>query len=182
MVPYRSSGVKMRLLIIAVLVPIISAACGAPRRADQETSSAPYRDLTLSSTSVVSSQVTSGIELAREQPTRQVHRARRSPMVAPASAETREPKPISGGLPAPERVAPAPAPAEALPPDPSGRELAPGATVTIIPVSAVSPASSDPGGWSEVPAPRPGGGVMIVGGRGGHCGGGRGGGPVSILR
>ena len=131
-------------------------------------------------------QVASKLELAT------VRYARRAPVVRAAAHMSARPTPAVPLLapspaPAEEPVAvptPAPAPVASEAPDPTGHELAPGKTVTIIPASA-GPSSGGAGGggdWSEVPVPRGHGGVMIGGGVGGHCGGGRGRGPVSILR
>jgi len=162
--------------------PLILAACGGPSRIQEAATSVPQRDLTLSTASSINTQVVSKMELA---PTRTVQQVRRHHLTKPARA-TRAPEapvpraPAVEPAPVPAPALPAPAAAEVSAPDPSGRELAPGQTVTVIPVSAgPSAPESDGAQWSEVPASR-GRGVMI-GGHGGDCGGRRGRGPVSIL-
>ncbi len=174
----------MRYMIAAVAAPLILAACGGPAAIQETATSVPHRDLTLTTSPSPDVQVASRIELAV---VRRVHRARTVQPAAPARIAPQpdpaaaEPAPILVVAPEP---APAPTPvavAETPRPDPTGRELAPGATVTVIPVSSAGSAGSVSAGgdWSEVPARR-GRGIMI-GGHGGNCGG-RGRGPVSILR
>jgi hypothetical protein len=182
----------MQKILAATAASVLLAACGSPARIQETATSVPQRDLTLSP-SVTETQVASKIELAlpatthRSKPFMTVTRARvhvaaKSTVVSPAPAPT----------PAPELVAPMAAPtptaiATSSRLDPSSHELAPGATVTIVPVSTASGSPNGAGSdWSEIPSPRPGGGVTIVGWGGGHCGsGGRdhgGRGPVSILQ
>ena len=182
----------MQKIIAAAAASVLLAACGSPARIQETASSVPQRDLTLSP-SVTESEIASKIELAvpatthRSKPSRTVTRSRvavagKSAAVSPAPAPS----------PAPELVAPAVTPtptAVAATPlsDPNSHELAPGATVTIVPVSTASSSPSGAGSdWSEIPSPRPGGGVTLSGWGGGHCGsGGRdhgGRGPVSILQ
>lgn len=174
----------MRTSIAVAALPILLAACGGPGPIQETGTSVPRRDLTLSTTSIAAAQVASKIELVPERLTRhnrprpspepRVEREPEVPLTSPAPASITHP------IAAPE-TASAPA-AEAPPPDPTGRELAPGATVTILPVSSPASNAGTSGEWSEVPAPRSRGGVMIGGGHGGHCGGGRGRGPVAILK
>lgn len=175
----------MRNVIAAATISLILAACGGPTLQETATS-VPKRDLTLTTATAATVQVTSGIELAT---VRTTHRSRAARPAALVPVAPEPETPVAQPAPASEPVAlaesaPAPVAAtEAPQPDPSGRELAPGATVTIIPVSTGAPsgAAGRGGGWSEVPVPR-GRGVIIGGGTGGRCGGGRGRGPVSILR
>ena len=175
----------MRNVITAAAISLILAACGGPTLQETATS-VPKRDLTLTGATGPTLQVASGIELAM---VRTTHRSRGARVAAPVRVAREPEAPVVRPAPTPQPVvlpesAPTPAAVEAPQPDLNGRELAPGATVTLIPVSAgpSSGGAGGGGGWSEVPAPRGHGGVTIGGGVGGHCGGGRGRGPVSILR
>ena len=166
-------------------ISIILAACGGPALQKTATS-VPKRDLTLTTAAAPALQVASGIELAT---TRTTHRSRSRRAAAPVFVEPAPPTPETQPGPAPDPVsvsepAPVPAVAEAMEPAPSGRELAPGATVTVIPVST-GPSGGGLGGgeeWAEAPVGSGHGGVVIGGWGRGHCGSGGGEGPVSILR
>ncbi len=175
----------MRTLIAATASVLVLAACGGPNTVQETATSVPKRDLTLTTSNASTSQVASRIELATTIPAR--HRQAPRP-AAPVRVEPEPETPVAAPAPVPPPPVPAqpttaPTVAQAPPSDLTGHELAPGRTVTIIPAStgtsSVEPGTGD---WSEVPAPRTGGGVMIGGGRGGRCHGGRGGGPVSILK
>jgi hypothetical protein len=170
-------------LAAVAAAPLLVVACGGPSRIQETATSVPQRDLTLSTASSSTTQVVSKIELA---PTRTVQRPRRSnvtrtvhavglPEAPVPAASAVEPAPVTAP------VAPAPGVADASAPDPTGRELAPGRTVTVIPVSA-GPSTPEASGrrWSEVPVPR--GPRVMIGGHGGDCGGRPGRGPVSILK
>ena len=178
----------MRKMTSAGMIPIVlMAACGGPGRIQETATTVPHRDLTLSTSSAPSTEVTSRIELAalptthRSKPARPATRIRveatpETPVATPAPAAVAE---LAEPAPAQEAVAAPPAA------DANSHELAPGSTVTIVPVSTASATPSGGGdAWSEIPSPRPGGGVTIRGWPGGHCGsGGSGGrGPVSILQ
>ena len=183
----------MQKLIVSAAASVLLAACGSPARIQETATSVPQRDLTLSP-SVTETQVASKIELAvpatthQSKPSRTVTRAR---VHVAAKSAVVSPAPAPAPTPAPELVASVVAPtptsvAASPPPDPNSHELAPGATVTIVPVSTASASPNGGSDWSEIPSPRPGGGVTISGWGGGHCGsGGRdhgGRGPVSILQ
>lgn len=173
----------MRNAIAATAVSLLLAACGAPAQVETATS-VPQRDLTLSTSAAPSVRVASRIELPTIRVAHQprAHRAAAAKTIREPEARPTPPAPA----PKPESANPSPAPIAvpvAAMAGPSGRELAPGVTVSAIPVSngpsTVAPGPTD---WSEVPAARSHGGVMIGGGAGGRCGGGRGRGPVSILK
>jgi hypothetical protein len=171
----------MQKIIVAGAASLLLAACGGSTRIQESASSIPQRDLTLSPASVAPTSFASKLELgkpAREVRQTRAPRASRQGRVArvPDEPKPSEPTPIAVAAPVPVAEAPAPPP-----PDPTGRELAPGATVTVIPVSTSSGSGGGGTDWSEIPAPREGGVVMIGGGHGGRCQG-RGRGPVSILR
>ena len=138
----------MQKIIAAAAASVLLAACGSPARIQETATSVPQRDLTLSPT-ITETQVASKIELAvpatahRSKPSRTVTRVR-----LPVAAKTAVVSPAPAPTPAPEVVTPAVAPtptAVAASPrlDPNSHELAPGATVTIVPVST---ASSSPSG------------------------------------
>ena len=176
----------MRNVIGATVLSLILAACGGPTLQETATS-VPKRDLTLTTATAPGVQVTSGIELAT---TRPIHRSRSqrpaAPVLVASALETPEAQPAAVSEPTalPE---PAPLPAAAadvIQPDPSGRELAPGATVTVIPVSGGGSSGGDGDGveLAEMPAQHGHGGVVIGGWPGRHCGSGGGDGPVAILR
>ena len=175
----------MRKMTSAAMISLgLVAACGGPGRIQETATTVPHRDLTLSTSPAPSTEVASRIELAVSPTT---HRARRTRAAAPVRVTAEPETPVATRVPAPVAAAPAPAPspapvAEAPQADATGHELAPGRTVTIIPVSAGESSPGGGGGWSEVPAPRT-GGVTFIGGRrgGGHCGSGGREGPISIL-
>jgi len=175
----------MQRIIAAGAASLLLAACGGATHIQESATSVAQRDLTLTPSAAVQTEVASKIELATTPTT---HRARPTRPAAPIRVKVEpEATPVAVPAPAPEpAAAPAPTPvavAEAPRPDPTGHELAPGATVTIIPTSAGESNSKGGGsGWSEVPAPRTGGVVTIGGWPRGHCGsGGREGPPISIL-
>jgi hypothetical protein len=94
------------------------------------------RDLTLQNSAAPTLEVASAVELGRPEP-RQQATPRPKPSRKPALAPT--PKPAPKAAPASEQVsAPVPvavAVAEMPAPAPTGRELAPGQTVTVLPAS-----------------------------------------------
>jgi hypothetical protein len=173
----------MQKIVAAGVATLILAACGGQGsgRVQESATFVPQRDLTLSPSSEVETQVTSKIELAAV-PTAHRSRSSRSATKTRAAPAARATVPVPTSLVAPAPVTERPTPTPAANADPNSHELAPGATVTMIPVSTASTETNDRGGgWSEIPSPRPGGGVTIRGWPGGHCGsGGRG--PVSILQ
>jgi hypothetical protein len=173
----------MQKIIVAGAAALLLSACGGSTRIQESATSIPTRDLTLTPAAGATTQFASKLELgtpAREVRQARAPRASRQGRVArvPDVPVPSEPTPTRVAVAAPAPVAEAPAPP---PPDATGRELAPGATVTVIPVSNASGPSGGGTDWSEIPAPREGGVVMVGGGHGGRCQG-RGRGPVSILR
>ena len=174
---------------VAAAIPLgLLVACGGAPRVETATS-VPHRDLTLSTSSFATAQVASGIELAPVSATRRAKpRAVAHVRSMPEPAAVAAPATLAVPAAAPAAPVHAAAPvavAETAQPDPLGRELLPGQTVTIIPVSSGASGSTGAGGgegWSELPSHRRGGGVIIGGGHGGTCRGGGGRGPVSILK
>jgi nucleoid-associated protein YgaU len=147
-------------LLLTALVAVV-AGCGSDLR-EQATGSVPERDLTLVTP-------TAQVEVASPVETQQIRAAR------PVSA--RRSRPLEPKVELATVVAPVPA-AEpvaqpARPPAPANdRELLPGKTVTVIPVSAGPPAGTDEvGGRSDEGRP------MVVRGGGTCRGRGRGRGP-----
>jgi hypothetical protein len=140
-------------------------ACGGIAPVDRsEPTAALKRDITLQSTPTAEVEVASAIELGRPEPREQTNPRRKpSPKPAPApttreSAPEAAPVPELVAAPAPVAVSEAPTPA----PDPSGRELAPGKTVQVLPAST-GPSSSGP---ADLYLPADGDGFKAGGG---HC-------------
>jgi hypothetical protein len=139
-------------------------ACGTAQ-ADRGTATASLkRDITLQGSTTPELQVASPVELGRAQP-RNHNAPRRKPSPKPAPAPSSEesaplaaPAPELVAAPAPVAVAEAPTPA----PAPSGRELAPGQTVQILPASS-GPSNAGP---ATTLAPDDGSGFKAGGG---HC-------------
>lgn len=170
---------------LACTVALLAAcAAEAPRSLPGETASSgaaaaptkdPTRDLTLQLPAAPALEVASPVELSRP-----------SPKPTPAPRPKASPRPARAPAVAPKPVAEVSPPASAVVPIPSlpvtevgaqpveeesaavgsGRELAPGKTVTVIPVSAGSstPLEAEDS-WSES---RPARGIL-VGGGGGRC-------------
>jgi hypothetical protein len=139
------------------------------------TTAAPERDLTLSGPRIAETEVASAVELGLPKPVPAPTRAHRPrPKPAPAA----EPEPVSAAEPVS-----APAVSEALA-DPApledaaagGRELAPGRTVTIVPV-ATGPSVAADEGDSWLPS-EPSRGILVGGG--GTCRRRGGGGGIGI--
>jgi hypothetical protein len=170
------------LIPLALTVAVV-AGCGGEvvKSSDREesasrTAASPDRDLTLSNPRIAETEVASAVELALPNPVAAPTRhPRPRPKLAPAPAPAPEPEPEAA-------VEPASAPtvsealAEPAPVDDAtsgGRELAPGKTVTIVPVST-GPSVAPDEGDSWLPS-GPSRGVLVGGG--GTCrrpGGGRG--------
>lgn len=171
----------MSLLPLAIAAA--AGACGPEAsRLPEETGtpavSAPARDLTLQAPSAPVVEVASPVELSRPEPKARVARPRPKPKPA---AQRPGPAPEAAPVAAPVVIPPvtvAEAEAEAEPereeqPATGGRELAPGKTVTIVPVSNGPLIEADEDD-SWLPSDRARG---IIGARGGTCrprGGGRG--------
>lgn len=148
------------LLPTAALVAIV-AGCGSGAR-EQPVTSLPQRDLTLVSQ-------TAGDEVASPVEVQRVNRQRRTvrlPQIRQPTvrhATFAAPAPVLATGPVAQPVTPAPISA-------SDRELLPGKTVTLIPVSTGP--SAGPDDTAELPTVR---GRTMVGHGGGRCrGGGRG--------
>ena len=126
----------------------------------------PARDLTLPAAAPRAVAVASPVEVSRSRPAPAV-RPRPKPAPPPPSEARPEPEPLPEPLPEPEDhpqpVHPAPEPPE--PAVDGGRELAPGQTVTIIPVSS-GPAVEADEDDSWLPSERARG---IIGRGGGTC-------------
>jgi hypothetical protein len=135
----------MRSALGLAVLSVGLMACGTAPMERGTATAALKRDITLQGSATPELQVASPVELGRPEP-RQHNTPRRKPTPQPAPAPTtREsapqaaPAPTLVAAPAPVAVAEAPTPA----PDPSGRELAPGQTVQLIPASS-GPSSSGP--------------------------------------
>jgi hypothetical protein len=153
---------NISLLPLAALMAI-AAGCGTEVK-EQTSSSVPQRDLTLV-TQTAQVEVASPLEtqLLRS-PSRSVHRsrmaARLAPAAAPAPVVVAAPQPVAQPVP----TAPAATPT-------SNRELLPGKTVTVIPVSSGPSIGTDK--TNDFPGER--GHPVRAHGGGGTCrGGGRG--------
>jgi hypothetical protein len=148
------------LLPLAALTVVVSA-CGSGAR-EQRARPLPQRDLTLV-TQGAQVEIASPVEMQRVRPQRRTVRLSPSRQPTVRHAMMMEAVPV----PAAEPVAP---PLSSTPTVANNRELLPGKTVTLIPVSSAPSAGPDETG--ELPPVR--GGVM-VGHGGGRCrGGGRG--------
>ena len=162
------------LACVATLV--VACRSDVPAVSEQETAARAaeprQRDLTLQVPELPATEVASAVELARPQASRAPRSPRPRPRPKPAPRPTAEPAPGAAGAPATAPVMPAaPMKAEALA-DPapvddaasSGRELAPGKTVTVIPVSSGPSIRADEDD-SWLPSERPRGIIMGGGGR-----------------
>lgn len=178
---------RLESLLALASVTLVLGGCSpeSPRASTDETGMAAreagapaHRDLTLRTSAAPTLEVASPVELSRAEP-RPPRRAARKVSRKPAPAPA--PEPPAEAAPAAEAAEPVPATAMAeVKADPgapvedvdvgAGRELAPGKTVTIVPVSAgpsTSPSEDD--SWGAIARVR--GGTMIRGGggRGGRC-------------
>ena len=158
------------LLLAFTAAVLAGCAAEAPR-----TSALPDRDLTLQVPAAPAVEVASAVELSRPAPEpRPARHARISPEPAPAPT----PDPAPEAAPAAQAAVPVPTVAVAeviAEPAPgedvmegSGRELAPGKTVTIIPASSGPSSTPEDPSWAPAEAGR--GTIMVVGGgRGDRC-------------
>jgi outer membrane biosynthesis protein TonB len=124
------------LALTTVLSAALLAGCGGEELDRVAPADAFARDIKLSGAPAQPVEVVSPVELGRPEPPRQpVQRPQPTPRPAPAPKPETDPAPEMA--PAPELVAvPAPAAVAEVPaPAPSGRELAPGQTVTVLPAS-----------------------------------------------
>jgi uncharacterized membrane protein YgcG len=172
------------LLPAALLVLTIGACTPAADRSEQTAFQVPKRDLTLQQADAPGLDVASSVEL-RQAPLRQAalrerRRARRPRPAVPSRAERVHP--AAAPAPTPVRATPVPASQPAAkvaapatpegPPDPYA--LAPGQTITVLPVSNAGSSDAAPGIEPSGPADRRGGSGHGGGGHGGSCGGGGG--------
>jgi hypothetical protein len=177
---------RTAFLIPLAFTAFVTAGCGgeALKTSDREqtasrTTAPPERDLTLSVPRIGETEVASAIELALPKPVPAPTRSHRPrPKPAPAPAPTAEPEHLSAAEPVS-----APSVSEALAePAPlddagwGGRELAPGRTVTMIPVSTGPSVKADEGD-SWLPS-EPSRGILVGGG--GTCRRRGGGGGIGI--
>jgi len=175
------------LVPLALITAVITGCRGAVTDLERQetasrTAASLERDLTLSVPRVPATEVASAVELAAPKPfPAPVRRHHPKPRPKPA--------PAAVARPAVDPVAPTPEPvgvptvsqalAEPVPLDDaasSGRELAPGRTVTVIPVSSGPSVEADPGdSWLPSEGPR---GILVGGG--GTCRRRGGGGGIGI--
>jgi hypothetical protein len=168
----RTASVISLACVAALITACRSDLPGVPEETAARAAEPRQRDLTLQVPELPPTEVASAVELERPQvapaPTRSP-RLRLRPKAAPRPAV--EPEPAPAAVPATEPVVqPAPV-AEALA-DPApvddatsgGRELAPGRTVTIVPVSSGPTVRADEDD-SWLPSERPRGIIMGGGGR-----------------
>ena len=181
---------RYALSLTAALSIGLMAGCGgtpAPSGEESATRASLRRDLTLRTAASVALEVASPVELGRPEPPKQhVARRRSTPKPAPAQS-TAPPRPEATptsepvAVPEPVAVAALEAPATVeVAPQRNDRELAPGETVTVIPVSS-GPSS---GGGGDVALPVEPGRGLFKGGAGNcpHPPRGIGGRPVGIAR
>ena len=157
------------LFLIPLTALALVSGCGRGPEETGRASTAPPRDLTLERSPAPALQVASPLEAPRPRPERpRVQRPRRTPRPAPVPAPLPMPP---AAAPEAEAAAPAPAPA-AAPGQPSAvaaadpHALAPGQTVTIVPVNSGPSVGSDP---AEAPPSRAGRAILIGRGHGGSC-------------
>jgi hypothetical protein len=176
---------RTAFLIPLTVAAVVTAGCGGevPKSSEREeassrTAAPPERDLTLSLPRIAETEVASALELSPPKPApapTRTHRPRPKPV--PAPAPTVEPEhdadepvsvpTVSEALAEPARLDDAAS---------GGRELAPGRTVTIIPV-ATGPSVEADEGDSWLPS-EPSRGVLVGGG--GTCRRRGGGGGIGI--
>jgi hypothetical protein len=155
------------LSLIPLTALVLVSGCGRGPEENGRASTAPPRDLTLERSPAPAVQVASPLEAPRPRPERpRLQRPRRTPRPVPAPATQPEP-PVAA--PAAEAAA---APAPVAPPQPSAvaaadpHALAPGQTVTIVPVNSGPSVGSDP---VDAPPSRAGRAILIGRGHGGIC-------------
>ncbi len=161
------------LLPVALIALIAGACTHASDRGEQAAFQVPKRDLTLQQTEVPGLDVASSVELKQppvDQASHHEVRRTRRPTAAPARAgETVRPAATAAPAPASQPAAKVAAAAPAEPPDPYA--LAPGQTITVLPVSNAGSSDAAPGIESRAPADGLGGASVRGGGHGGSCGG-----------
>jgi hypothetical protein len=180
---------RYALRLTAALSAGLLVGCGAgssPRGEESAARASLDRDLTLRTSAPEAIAVASPVELGRPEPPKQPVTRRRStprPAPAPSKAPPRpeaSPSPEAVAVPEPVAVAAleAPATVEAVPAR-NDRELAPGETITVIPVS-----TGPSNGGSDIGLPAEPGRGLFKGGAGNcpHPPRGIGGRPVGIAR
>lgn len=162
------------LSLIPLAMVVVVAGCGSEPAESGRASGVPQRDLTLQQAPAPEMAVASALEAPRPRPERpMIHRPRRSPDQALAPARdpgSREAAPNAESVAVPT-VAPAPAQAAAPPivdeaVDPHA--LAPGKTVTIVPVSS-GPSTGSGHDADEMPSRAGRAIIMMGGGHGDTC-------------
>ena len=161
------------LSLVPLAIVIVVAGCGSEPAASGHASGVPQRDLTLQQAPAPDMAVASALEAPRPRPERpMIHRPRRSPdqALAPARKSATEAAPTTEAVAVPT-VAPAPAQAAAPPlvdeaVDPHA--LAPGKTITIVPVSS-GPSTGSGRVDDDMPSRAGRAIIMMGGGHGDTC-------------
>jgi hypothetical protein len=158
------------LSLIPIAALVLAGGCGRGPEETGRAPAAPSRNLTLERSPAPTVQVASPLEAPRPRPERpRVQRPRRTARPEPAPAP--QPVPPVAAPVAEAAAAPLTAPAAAAP-RPSAdaaadpHALAPGQTVTIVPVNSGPSVGSDP---AEAPPSRAGRAILIGRGHGGTC-------------
>src|SRR6188508_2220942 len=156
------------LSLIPFAIAVVVAGCGSEPAEGGRASGVPQRDLTLQQAPAPEMAVASALEAPRPRPERpMIHRPRRSPDQAlapardpgsPEAAPNAEPVAVPTAAPAPAQAAAPPIVDEALDP----HALAPGKTVTIVPVSS-GPSTGSGHDADEMPS-RAGRAIIMMGG------------------
>ena len=159
---------------VPLAIVIVVAGCGSEPAASGHASGVPRRDLTLQQAPAPDMAVASALEAPRPRPERpMIHRPRRSPDQAlaparnPASTEaapTTEAVAVPTVAPAPGQAAAPPLVDEAVDP----HALAPGKTITIVPVSS-GPTTGSGRADDEMPSRAGRAIIMMGGGHGDTC-------------
>jgi hypothetical protein len=158
----------MRTIILLPLAALVAVVSGCRSGvSEQKAGSLPERDLTLVTQSA-QVEVASPVEMQRAHPERRTVRLQRSRQATVTHTVLAASAPVVAAEPVVQPLSPTPTSA-------NDRELLPGTTVTLIPVS--SGTSADPDETGELPAVR--GRTMGAHG-GGRCGGGRRGPGIGI--
>lgn len=159
----------MRIIVLPFALIAIVAGCGSEAR-EQGTRSVPRRDLTLANRSP-DLQIVSSLETGQPQVQRQAARHPKVRRATTLPAPAPGPAPAAPATPAPVAPTSVAQPVETPEAPLNDRELLPGKTITIIPVSSGPSPGPD---WTEALPPEH--GRPMVSGGGGTCRG-RGRGP-----
>ena len=162
------------LSLIPLAMVVVVAGCGSESAESGRASGVPQRDLTLQQAPAPDMAVASALEAPRPRPERpMIHRPRRSPdqALAPArdpgtpdAASNAEPVAVPTVAPAPAQAAAPPIVDEAVDP----HALAPGKTVTIVPVTS-GPSTGSGHDADEMPSRAGRAIIMMGGGHGDTC-------------